>query len=193
MIYITGIGRSGTSLLARLFLRNGYKIIDNWVDSHRMGHEDREVYLLNDRLLKLRRQGCKKLSASFRTQIERLGSAWEVIKDPRFLETLRFWQEVYPVEKVFVCLRDPQKVRSSLPDLPPHLYAFDAMTKRLSSFLLDCSIFGWSWSALEYPDDFLDFKKFKAITGLEIEPFRQELKFRDEEAVSRFYYRQSLS
>lgn len=84
LIVITGVGRCGTSFMARVFKNLGYDVRGNWYEKRRAGFEDPDVIKINEGILK---------GEDHRAQIKAISG--KVVKDPRFVtsaKTLDQWK-----------------------------------------------------------------------------------------------------
>lgn len=143
MIVVTGMHRSGTSLVCRLLAQLGVSFgdpaqhypADRWnPDGY---YEDRAVMDLNSRIVTgwprnrsrlaafaaklayLRMPGdaaIARRAARQQTALRALAARFRdgAVKDPRFCLTLRFWLDAAAVSHVVVCLRHPAAVVASL-------------------------------------------------------------------------------
>lgn len=143
MILVTGMHRSGTSLVASLLSELGVDFghestfypADAW--NQRGYFEQKEVMDLNCRLITGFRRNHGSLERllysliyttlpnprrrldrlnRFRSEVRGVGEKYRglALKDPRFCLTLEFWRSEVAVEKVVVCLRDPAATVASL-------------------------------------------------------------------------------
>ena len=129
MIIITGTGRSGSSLLAKLFKELGSPVSGGWSEKINAGLEDPDVVALNCKILAF--SGVKRpedrwdtallsqeyalLSANeFSNEIKTIAEKKEIVKDPRFILTLPVWvmSGIRP-DKVFFCSRNLDDVARS--------------------------------------------------------------------------------
>jgi len=143
MILVTGMQRSGTSLLCLLLERLGISFGDPAAlvagDRWNPGgyYESQPVVDLDSRIITglsrygrpfetwlskvayLRMPGARSVDARgqrLRGQIEALGERYRAcaVKDPRFCLTLRFWRQWADVQHVVICLRHPTAVVDSM-------------------------------------------------------------------------------
>ena len=143
MIVVTGMHRSGTSLVCQLLQAMGLDFgapedrfaADRWNEPGYF--ESKAVMDLNSEIVtgfprnrgraramlsRLRYAmmpgpaGMARRAARVRERLQALAEEHRdhALKDPRFCLTLRFWQEVAEVERVVVCLRRPAAVVASL-------------------------------------------------------------------------------
>ncbi len=120
MLVITGMGRSGTSVLAAACQRLGF---DPGGDYHKVinaGLEDPEVVAINEAILRPDRRGAPVAGGTLQL-VARVRRA--VIKDPRFIlaggAALRVWWQQRQDLRVVLTTRDPEEVvrsRRSHPD-----------------------------------------------------------------------------
>ncbi len=143
MIVVTGMHRSGTSLVAGILSRfgvdfgdpSGFYEADNW--NARGYCEQRDVMDLNSVIV----TGFPRTTGSFARALaaasyatmpgpermrkrarrmervlNRLGEKYRkcAVKDPRFCLTMGYWQEFAPIESVIVCTRHPHETVMSL-------------------------------------------------------------------------------
>jgi hypothetical protein len=143
VIVVTGMHRSGTSLVCQLLAAMGAPFgdesahlpADRW--NPRGYFERRDVLDLNSRIV----SGLPRTRSALATWIGRFAYASmpsdraiarrarrrgaEVagmrercrdlaVKDPRFCLTLRYWDAAAPIERIVVCLRDPAEVIASI-------------------------------------------------------------------------------
>ena len=110
MLVITGMGRSGTSVLATLCKRLKYNPGGDYVEGINAGLEDPEVVAINEAILgpapgdDARRQIAGRIKSCRR----------KVIKDPRFIlaggTALRVWWQERQDLRVLLAIRDPLEV-----------------------------------------------------------------------------------
>lgn len=120
MIIITGSGRSGTSITARLFELCGFNLGPDvkWLQRVRAGYEASRVARLNDEIISeglwaqsyASEEKLEQIALKYKERINQLASEYDVCKDPRFTTTLEVWLRagVKP-ELVIVCLRRPEE------------------------------------------------------------------------------------
>ena len=127
MIIITGTGRSGTSLLAKILKDLGFDIHGGWDEEINAGLEDSRVVSLNMKMLA--DLGCSDPALgwdSFRPKkgflikkiyqgtINDLNSSLVAAKDPRFSITLPIWlKNGAKIDQVIVSLRPLEEVYQS--------------------------------------------------------------------------------
>ncbi len=140
LVCVTGMHRSGTSLIARLLnllgvdLGNSDDLLGPAPDNPKGFWEHQEIKALNDRLLAklggswedpptfndgwedlpdLRpvRRDASDFVEQFRSAISSTIVGW---KDPRLSLTLPFWRTVTKLDRTVLCLRDPAEVAASL-------------------------------------------------------------------------------
>ncbi len=143
MILVTGMMRSGTSLVCQVLTKLGQSFGDPGAmipaDRWNAGgyFEVREVMDVNSRIVTgisrtaspVRAWAAKvayvampsvrsmpRRAARHRATIEDIGRRYRgaVLKDPRFCLTLRFWREWTEVDRIVVCVRHPASVLHSL-------------------------------------------------------------------------------
>lgn len=109
MIVITGPGRSGTSFLADLYRRLNFDPGGGWDKNIRAGLEEAEVVEINTRICRdlkapvgpppkpglgdQRWDLVGELAERYGPKLRELAADREVVKDPRFVWTLRVWLE----------------------------------------------------------------------------------------------------
>lgn len=120
MIIITGSGRSGTSITARLFELCGFSLGPDvkWIKRVRAGYEASRVARLNDEIISeglwaqsyASEEKLEQIALKYKQRLNQLASEYSVCKDPRFTTTLEVWLRagVKP-ELVIVCLRRPEE------------------------------------------------------------------------------------
>jgi hypothetical protein len=130
MIVITGPGRSGTSFLAQLYKALGSDPGGEWDKKIRAGYEEAEVVEINTLLCRelnapvgpppkpplgaQRWDRVSELAERHGPDLHRLAATRPVVKDPRFVWTLRVWLEAkVPVEHVVLTFRRPDDVIES--------------------------------------------------------------------------------
>ena len=110
MLVITGMGRSGTSVLAALCRRLGYDPGGAYVEGINAGLEDPEVVAVNADILGLTPGGSAAGSVPGRIRSFR----HRVLKDPRFIlsggAALRVWWQQRQDLRVLLTVRDPEEV-----------------------------------------------------------------------------------
>lgn len=120
MILITGSGRAGTSITARLFELLGFDLGANnrWFDKYRAGYEPLGIVRLNEAIIASGVWGRSytppeqrdALAHRFRARMHELAARQEVAKDPRFTVTLDLWLRAgVPIEYMVVCIRSPEE------------------------------------------------------------------------------------
>ncbi len=113
MLAITGIGRSGTSVLALFLRRCGVSINGDWVDGADAGIEDPQVASIHT----LMDAG----EISDEDALRQMRAVRAVcVKDPRFTrdasKRIKMWQEAQPDFKVILTHRDPGQAVASRTD-----------------------------------------------------------------------------
>lgn len=119
MIIITGSGRSGTSITAKLFELCGFNLGPDvrWIERFRAGYEAKRIARMNDQLISQglwaqaysSKEKIESLSKEFGTALLKISEEYEVVKDPRFTATLDVWWKAgVPIDLVIICLRDPE-------------------------------------------------------------------------------------
>lgn len=118
MIIITGIGRSGTSFAAKLLDDAGANFKGSWYSTEvNAGMEYNEVVRVNQEIYHGRAKSVKEAitGLGFARLEEELGRG-VMVKDPRFLMTIREWLDSgFDVEHIIYCRRKYEDIyRSSL-------------------------------------------------------------------------------
>lgn len=120
MVIITGVGRCGTSLLARFC--NELGLMDSfgiWYNSVNAGGESAEAISINQRLIKAKLNNIFVLSSQIRRDVNNIKG--KVIKDPRFLidpDIINKWYLVNSNIKVIYLYRDFEKIVESSKKAP---------------------------------------------------------------------------
>ncbi len=106
MIIVTGPGRSGTSVLAKIYDRLGFEVPGSWNHDRNVnaGYEVPEVARLNYRMINelggvhsmpepsfIDWQGQEKVADRYGKEIRAVAKKFKVVKDPRFCITTRLW------------------------------------------------------------------------------------------------------
>ena len=111
MLVITGMGRSGTSVLATFCKRLGFDPGGDYVEGINAGMEDPEVVAINEEILRPSR-GDAVIADRFLERIRRLRR--KVIKDPRFIlaggPALQAWWQQRQDLRILLAIRDPREV-----------------------------------------------------------------------------------
>lgn len=134
---ITGMHRSGTSMLAQLLARSGVHLGHPHELLQSQPEDNPDGYWENIAGLQLNEEILQRLGGSWRA-VPALPQGWETrpefelfphrmhgvfppnaaqpqaFKDPRTTLTLRLWQRAYPQARLVVCLRNPIEVAYSL-------------------------------------------------------------------------------
>lgn len=157
---ITGTGRSGTTFLAHCFLEAGYDmgsvtpaVIGVGGCPRGGGLEHTLFVLINEQIMEKLSDGesIQDIAENLRDLMQ---YAWpQVIKDPRFLETIEVWGAAGLLpERIFLCLRDPHATRQSMKDVW-NWSESDIQKKfiRQSEFLTHCAKNGISLTPVLFP------------------------------------------
>lgn len=124
MIIITGSGRSGTSIVTKLFHLCGKDIdgADNWTSDVRAGFEHPEIVAINKLIFEIiQKHECygtswinpteaNNIAKIMKTVLQHFSKKMKgkVIKDPLFSKTLPIWIAAdCEIERVIVCERNP--------------------------------------------------------------------------------------
>lgn len=114
MLFITGYGRSGTSVLARLCDALGYSPGGSWREDLDAGYEDPFVTLVDQEFYEAEVAGRLARSDYILQGFCRVNRA--VVKDPRLMfsrEAIYFWNKFTPNLYVVMALRAPESVMAS--------------------------------------------------------------------------------
>jgi len=139
-LIVTGTGRSGTSLIMEFLKEQGYKIPGEFIKRFKMGYEIGKVNVINDEIYKMKRSNCSSelILNRFRNEIEEVASQYDVLKDPRFTETIDIWKQIIRINLLICSIRRISEVQQSARNLGwenHRLYRGD-IERRIYDFLL---------------------------------------------------------
>lgn len=120
MIIITGVGRCGTSLMAKFLKESGLDIgSDKWYKKVNAGYENKETLQINTELIN---HYVKDYKIDFNEIKERIRALeFDAVKDPQFLTDSRIiktWHEARQDLKIIFMYRNPYKVVESMKKVP---------------------------------------------------------------------------
>ena len=155
MLVITGIGRSGTSVLALWLRRCGVPINGDWVDGADAGMEDPQVGGIN----MLLDEG----EITDEEAVRRMSAVRAIVaKDPRFTKDatrkIRLWKQAQPDLKVILTHRDPaQAVLSRTAKLLPYWHSPLEAALAFHETVMALEENGVPWRLLTFPQFLADF------------------------------------
>ena len=162
MKIITGIGRSGTSVLTQYAKACGHNIGEaRWLNEYRAGNEDREFIMINQHIYKV--------GGGMVNQIRYFDR--DVAKDPLFMRDvriLRHWRALREDFEIVYCYRDYEEIAESqrkLPDMmcPAYRCFPDLMKRKEEEFLEACGRWNVPFHILKYPYE--EYNKINKLFG----------------------------
>ena len=160
MLVITGMGRSGTSVLSRFCYNMGYNVGGHWVNAVNAGMEDPEVQKVNDRLMT---GEVSERDKRFIAEFPKL-----VVKDPRFAYPLvmQEWASRRLDLKVLMLLRETRHSvasRKAHPQLHPYLESVEEMNQRITDTYRTLARFRVPCRTLSFPDFLTDYDRVRGL------------------------------
>jgi len=170
MIIVTGTGRSGTSILAKVLKRCGCNFRGGWSDEIRAGLEDPEVVLINEMMFReynldisrdfFSKDQIEELSKKYGSILKEISQRIKFVKDPRFCKTLEVWLKAgVSVEFLIVSLRDKKETILSAIDYGDSELSFkgweDQISKRLANLFRLIFEYELDFQIVYFPNDYL--------------------------------------
>lgn len=125
MIAITGSGRSGTSLIAKILSDCGLSLGADSYEANKPPYAGMEVGFVSELNVRIISdivmadnfvptvEAIDSISKKYKYQILNFSRKWDGLKQPLFCRTLPIWHKIQPIDHVVLCLRDPLKVAES--------------------------------------------------------------------------------
>lgn len=170
MIIVTGTGRSGTSVLAKILKRCGCNFRGDWSDKIRAGLEDPEIVSLNERMFKeynldiksdfLNKKQIEELSNKYKDLLKSLSQKIKFAKDPRFCKTLEVWLKAgLDIDFLIISLRDKEETLRSAMDYSPDSLGYkewkEQIFRRLANLFRIIFEYGIDFQIVYFPNDYV--------------------------------------
>ena len=162
MKIITGIGRSGTSVLTEYAKQCGLNVgKTKWIPQYDAGNESQEMMEINNHLFKLG------AGSGINARVRALNL--DVVKDPLFIRNVNivktWWSlrkdiEIIYCERPFQDIADSQKRKPQM-TCPAYRCFVDEMEQIQTDFLLTCGEIGIPFTILKYP-----YSSYKVVNKL---------------------------
>lgn len=180
MIVITGTGRSGTSITAKIFKEAGLSIGKpselQWYENINAGYEDKLTVDINKHLIRNdagTHKYDKRTSYLLAPMMKGVAEHYPVVKDPRFAFTLEAWlQAGAQIDLVVICMRSYAEVLRSARESNAGIEGakdmtdekiWDEFTKRIGRIVYWCNIYNVKYKILRYEHYLEDFPYFLGI------------------------------
>lgn len=180
MIIVTGTGRSGTSVTAKILKESGLSIGRpkdlQWYENISAGLEDKLTVDINKHLIRNdagTHKYDKRTSYLLAPMMKGVAEHYEVVKDPRFVFTLEAWlQSGAQIDLVIICMRSYSEVLRSARESNAGIEGakdmtdekiWDEFTKRIGRILYWCNIYNVKYKILRYEHYVDDFPYFLGV------------------------------
>lgn len=162
MVIITGVGRCGTSLLAKVCKMSGLITnFGNWYEAYNAGGEHTKSIQINERIIRAKVKNEQLFAYELRDDIESIDDI--MFKDPRFLyepDIIKTWYAIRSDIKILYLYRDPNAIVASskaapLLNSPNFRNHKDLILKNHNQFLINIKKLGIEYRVLHFPS-FID-------------------------------------